>query len=255
MFNFLNKNKKSEPLNYELRKYFEQSFLWLNQEFASPLIKDRKILTPTQDSFAIKWDKTRDNAYSALEIISQNMQIQLSDLELNFYSNGLKEIDMGNNIIFLQNDKNYEEAAGLYYGKNKNGKYEIALDEALLENPLNLIATIGHELSHVKLLGEKEMDYTDEMLTDFTTVFFGLGIINANCCFEFIQQSDRWGYNKLGYLRYDEWAYSLALFAFAREEDSPEWKKYLGKTILKEFDKSLNYMISNEVEIFKLPNV
>jgi hypothetical protein len=103
----------------------------------------------------------------------------------------------------------------LYHNEKVDGKYSISLDEALLEKPESLIATIAHELSHVKLLGEKKLEQNDEMLTDFTTVFFGLGIFNANCAFQFYKQNDRWGYSNLGYLKIEEWAYALALFALA----------------------------------------
>jgi hypothetical protein len=49
-----------------------------------------------------------------------------------------------------------------------------------------------------------------------------------------------------------EWAYSLALFAYARNEDQPEWKQYLSQSIKSDFEKCLQYMIENEEEIFKL---
>ncbi|MBD8487337.1 hypothetical protein IFO69_01115 [Echinicola sp. CAU 1574] len=251
MFNFLKSNKKYEPLNWELRKYFENNFLWLLQEFPKPKIEDRKILTPTSEHFPIKWNKSKDNAFDAHRIICENMQIDPSKVELDFFDNGLKEIDMGTSMIFVESDPENPEAAGLFHHEKEDGKYSVSLDEALLAKPDHLIATIAHELAHVKLLGVKKLNQNDEMLTDFTTVFFGLGIFNANSAFQFYNQSDRWGYSNLGYLKTDEWAYALALFAFIRQEDDPEWKQYLSKTIKKDFDKCLRYMIDNEEEVFK----
>jgi len=251
MFNFLKSNKKYEPLDKELRKYFENNFLWLMQEFPEPKIEKRKILTPTTSDFPIKWNKSRENATEALKVICSNMQLDPNEIELDFYDNGLKEIDMGTSVVFIESDPDNPDAAGLYHHEKIDGKYSISLDEALLEKPDSLIATIAHELSHVKLLGEKKLQQNDEMLTDFTTVFFGLGIFNANCAFQFYNQTDRWGHSSLGYLKIDEWAYALALFAFIRHEDEPQWKQFLSKTIKYDFEKCLRYMIENEEEIFK----
>src|SRR5690554_1941141 len=184
MFNFLKSNKKYEPLDKELRKYFENNFLWLMQEFPEPKIEERRILTPTISDFPIQWNKSKDNAIEALKIICSNMYLDPNEIKVDYYDNGLKEINMGTSVIFLESDPENPEAAGLYHHEKVDGKYSISLDEALLERPDSLIATIAHELSHVKLLGEKKLDQNDEMLTDFTTVFFGLGIFNANCSFQ-----------------------------------------------------------------------
>ncbi|UCS94955.1 hypothetical protein KZP23_08070 [Echinicola marina] len=251
MFNFLKSNKKYVPLDKELRKYFENNFLWLMQEFPDPKIEERKILRPTTEDFPIQWNKSQENAFEALDIICGNMQIVPDMIALDFYDNGIKEINMGTSVIFMESDPDSLEAAGRYHHEKVNGKHLISLDQALLEKPDDLIATIAHELSHVKLLGEEKIDQNDEMLTDFTTVFFGLGIFNANTAFQFYNQTDRWGYSNFGYLKIDEWAYALALFAFVRHEDEPGWKQYLGKTIKKDFEKCLGYMIDNEEEIFK----
>ncbi len=251
MFNFLKSNKKYEPLDKYLRKYFENNLLWLMQEFPEPKIKERKILTPTIQDFPIDWNNSQNYAFDILKIICGNMQIDYNEIELDFYDNGIKEINMGTSVIFLESDPQNPEAAGLYHNEKVDDKFRISLDRALIKNPDNLIATIAHELAHVKLLGEKKMDQNDEKLTDFTTVFFGLGIFNANTAFQFYKQTDRWGYSNLGYLKIDEWAYALALFAFIRYEDEPQWKQYLSKTIKNDFEKCLRYMIDNEEDIFK----
>ncbi|MBI1184479.1 hypothetical protein GC194_09415 [bacterium] len=177
----------------------------------------------------------------------------MDEIELNFY-NSVKEINIGTSVVFMEADTENPEAAGFYHHEKVDGKYRISLDEALFERPYSLIATIAHELLHVKLLGEKKLEENDEMLTDFTTVFFGFGIFNANTSFQFYNQSDRWGYNNLGYMKTDEWAYALALYAFVRNEDEPEWKQYLNRTIKSDFDKCIRYMVDNENEMFNFEN-
>ncbi|MFM9984414.1 MAG: hypothetical protein ACKVOK_04230 [Flavobacteriales bacterium] len=185
MFHFLRSNKNYEPLSYELRKYFENNYLWLIQEFPTPEIENRRVLTPTIQDFPITWDRSQENAIESLHIICNNMQIEPAEIEIDFYTNSIKEINMGTSTLFLQPDPDYPEAAGLYHPEKVNGKFRISLDEALLQMPDHLIATIAHELAHVKLLGENKLEENDEMLTDFATVFFGLGIFNANAAFQF----------------------------------------------------------------------
>jgi hypothetical protein len=248
---FRKQNKSFEPLNYETRKYFENNIIWLTQEFPEPPIEERKIFTPTLADFPIEWDNSEESAKQALTIIAEHMQLDSQAIELYFFDNPAKEINMGMSSLFLENDPETKEAAGMYHHKNENGKYEISLDRANLSKPDALVATIAHELAHVKLLGEKGLEDNDEILTDLTTVFFGFGVFNANTAFQFSQENDRWGYSKMGYLKQEEWAYCLALVAFMRYEEKPEWSNYLNATIKKDFEKSLKYMLDNEQSIFQ----
>jgi hypothetical protein len=185
MFNFLKSNKKYEPLDKELRKCFEYNLLWLMEAFPDTKIEDRKILTPTASDFPIIWNRSRENAIEALIIICSNMNLNPNEIELDFYNNGIKEFNMGTSVIFTVSDPENPEAAGLYNHEMIDGKYSISLDEALLEKPESLIATIAHELSHVKLLGEKKLEQNDEMLTDFTTVFLVLVFLMQTARFSF----------------------------------------------------------------------
>jgi hypothetical protein len=252
MFNFFKSKKEFVPLNKEGREYFEQNMLWLKDEFPSPPVKNKKIFTPTQDDFPINWKDKKNCANDLLKILSEAMQININEIELDFYDNGVKEINMGASVMFINTEEDEEEASGLFLNKNDgNDKYLIALDESLLKVPDSLIAVMAHELAHVKLLGEKQLDENDELLTDLFTVFSGFGIFGANDSFHFSQSSDRWSFGKRGYLNIDEWAYSLALMAFMRDEKDPSWSHYISLPIKKDFQNSLTYIFKNQNEIFK----
>lgn len=251
MFGLFKSRKPLEPLDHERRKYFENNLLWLNQEFPEPPLHQRKIFTPTEQDFPIKWNHPEESARQALKIIAENMQLGCNEIELDFYDNGIKELNMGGSPIFLETDPETPEAAGLYHHKNDNGQYEISLSTEAIKRPDTLIATIAHELSHVKLLGQKGLEENDECLTDLATVFFGFGVFNANTAFQFYQASDRWGYSNLGYLKQEEWAYAIALLAFLRNEDEPAWSKYLNVTLKKDFERSLEYLVENEQFLFQ----
>lgn len=251
MFGKFKKKKKYEPLNYDDRKWFENNMLWLNQEFPDPKIEERKVFTPTKDSFPIVWDKSEKSAMKVLEIIAQAMNINTDEIDLEFYDANIKEINSGAAPIFIHQDETNTDSSGIFLEKNEFGKYTIAINKENLSSPDSLIATITHELSHVKLLGEQRIEENDEIITDLCTVFFGFGIFNANTSFQFHSSNDRWGYKQLGYMKIEEWAYALALFTFMRYEDAPEWSKYLNNTIKRDFDKALIYLIENKDEIFK----
>lgn len=252
MLNFLKPNKPQEPLTYEARKYFEHNFLWLCQTFPEPSIELRKVFTPIWDDLPVTWNKSQQNVREALEIICPHMQLDANSIELEFFSNGMTQLDAGANPLFLESDPRDFQAAGLYLHKNAAGKFVISIAINQLEDPTGLIATLVHELSHVKLLGEEHIDVNDEMLTDLATVVFGFGIFNANAAFTFNQQLDRWSTTRTGYLKLEEWAYALALFAFIRHEDEPSWASHISRSLKNDFDQSLQYMLRNEEEIFRL---
>ena len=54
-------------------------------------------------------------------------------------------------------------------------------------DPMALVATIGHELGHERLAGEGRVAgrADEEQLTDLLTVYFGLGVFNANAAFQY----------------------------------------------------------------------
>lgn len=250
MFNIFKSKKEFVPLNKDGREYFEQNILWLESEFPNPTIKDKKVFTPTQEDFPVNWKDKNNCVNEVLKILTDAMQININEIEIDFYDNGVKEINMGISVMFINTDE--KESSGIFLNKEKDDdKYLIALDKAILKNPDFLITVLTHELSHVKLLGEKQLEDNDELLTDLFTVFSGFGIFGANDAFQFSKSSDRWSYGKSGYLDIDEWAYSLALFAFMRDEKEPEWSKYLSLPVKKDFHNSLSYLFKNQNEIFK----
>jgi hypothetical protein len=67
------------------------------------------------------------------------------------------------------------------------------------------------------VLGENRIKINNEPLTDSTTVFFGLGLFNANEAFKTFKDFKSYGWSTQGYLSQTQWGYALALFAHIRE--------------------------------------
>jgi hypothetical protein len=119
-------------------------------------------------------------------------------------------------------------AAGHY---RRNGdRFVIAINQRQRRNPVALVATIAHELGHVRLLGEDRVTTTQrdqEQLTDLSTVFFGLGIFTANAAYEYSQDAHGWQTTHLGYLGEKLFGYALAYYAGLRVEETPAWANQL----------------------------
>jgi hypothetical protein len=83
-------------------------------------------------------------------------------------------------------------------------------------------------------------------MTDLLTVFYGLGVFNANSSFVFEQwtnsQFQGWRAGGAGYLTEEMFGYALGLYAYLRNESRPEWKAYLKTNIKSYLKSSLNYL-------------
>ena len=118
-----------------------------------------------------------------------------------------------------------------------------------MSDATQLVATVAHELGHVRLLGEGRVHsgYEDhESLTDLLTVFLGLGVFTANTVFSFRQWTDAfsqgWQTERRGYMTEEMFGYALALFAWVRGESNPAWSQHLGGSVSAYFKRGHKYL-------------
>jgi hypothetical protein len=255
MFKLFSKNEgNSCPIDVETRLWMEDAFMWLVNQFGIESIKSKSLLLPRPEDFPIQFDGSIDSMIKTAEILAGQMEISMNDVSLDTYEEGIHELGTGIlDSIFTEIDPNSKEelTSGLYFDKNELGKFDILIEKRNLTDPENLIATLAHEFSHIKLMGEKRIESNDESLTDLSTVVFGLGIFNANTAFRDYKNFHSWGHNSVGYLKQREWGYALALYAYFRSEHNPEWIKYLTPNIKLDFQKSLGFICLNTDKIFK----
>lgn len=253
MFGFFNKNNKCS-IEEERRQWFDKSFLWLINNFGEDYIKGKKIITPQKSDFPFEFVGDEENAYEIVDVLAPQMDIEPDDIEIEFYTEAeivLKTGNAANARVFLQQVENEKYSSGLYWGKREDGKFHIGLETKYLNHPEKMVATLAHELAHIKLLGEERIKKNNEPLTDLTTIVFGLGIFGANSAFQFINKSDSWGYSRSGYLTQMDWGYALALFAFLRKEKTPEWTEFLTLNVKSDFKQSERFIYENEEIILK----
>ncbi len=147
--------------------------------------------------------------------------------------------------------KKWNSTAGLYI--ENDDSYYIALNAMNLENPLALVATMAHELSHVHLLGHGRISSEvedHEPLTDLLTVFLGFGIFTANAVLHEVNWTrgnwSGWSMSTSGYLDMRTFGYALAKFALARNENPPAWIKELRLDVRDAFQKSCRYLTESK---------
>jgi hypothetical protein len=250
MFSFFKKKKIPCPVDENTRIWMENALIWLINQFGEEKILSIKTLVPSNEYFPIDFNGTEKVAYEILKIITVQMNISPADVRIDFYNEGLRQLQEGG--TFTLSTQQYEDegySAGQYFGKDSDGKFLIAVERTQLKEPEKLIATIAHELGHIKILGENRLKENDEHLTDLVTVFFGLGVFTANSSGRFNSGFDGWRYSKQGYLTQQEWGYALALYAHIRREDNPSWTNHLTKNIKSDFAKSKEYILQNKDKV------
>ncbi len=224
------------PVEDEKRIWIEKSFNFLLNTFGKSNTQARIVLTPTPKDFPIFYDGSEKSAFETLKIISKQMEVDFEKITLSFYDESIQRITEGN-------------PNGLYWSKGENDDCEIAIVRKLLDEPENLVATLAHEVAHIKLLGENRLEENDEPLTDLTTIFFGLGIFNANSAFQTFTDNQSYGWSTLGYLSQMDWGYALSLFALIRKESSPNWANHLCTNVKADFRQSQNFILNNRDKI------
>ncbi|HTJ12294.1 MAG TPA: hypothetical protein VL547_09725 [Dinghuibacter sp.] len=236
---------KGCPVNEIDRRWLESAIKLLLGFFGS----DRRVLIPHHTDFPIQYDRSDQSANKTMRIVAGQMEVDPDSIQVQFFEDEKRKLDAGSffgDEVFLEGGK---YALGHYGGQTVEGQYEIWLNRSLLTQPESMVATLAHEIAHIKLLGEERMDKTDEHLTDLTTVVFGLGVFNANAAFQIIKTATSHGWRKKGYLTQMQWGYALALFAHVRHEQTPAWIDHLTRSIKKDFLQAQGFIRDNPEKI------
>ncbi|WP_299892483.1 hypothetical protein [uncultured Lacinutrix sp.] len=174
------------------------------------------------------------------------MNIQDADIKLEFFSDSPIEMADGTILTTPANiNGSWESASGTY--QQTENETIISIERGQLKNPISLIATISHELSHQILLGENRIEENDEFLTDFTAIAYGFGIFIGNSRFQFTSQGFGWQSSSQGYLPEQIIAYAMAWLSKERNEEI-DFSQYLNKSMKKYFEQSFEYLTEQKTE-------
>jgi hypothetical protein len=87
--------------------------------------------------------------------------------------------------------------------------------------------------------------FDNELLTDLTVVFHGLGIFLANSHRHYASLDTYWPETKVRkpeYMTYPMFGYALAHSAWFRQERKPTWMKHLGMDARSAFKQGVRYL-------------
>ena len=166
------------PVDMAAKTWIEQRLQWLDGQFPQSAFNDKPMVLPTAQFFPDPYDGSEAGSAGAmLDRVCDYMGVAPGLVELELAA------DSGKNLWLVNESGQYlpPHPAGTY--SEGREKFRIRVHEAGLDNAVGLVGTMAHELAHVLLLGESRIShdaYDNELLTDLTVVFHGLGIFLAN---------------------------------------------------------------------------
>lgn len=215
------------PIDSALVEWIDEKLCWIAANLVDPLKKP----IVTMDDYA-DWDYMAD----------------LEDAEFVFSrTREIMDIDPQSNIslYFMQS----ELAEGQYH--IDFDQHYIGIEIRMLWQPLWLVDVMAHELSHYRLVGQRQdAPEFDELLTDLLVVAYGFGLLKGNESF-ISQQSGgiqgsrsylQWQVGRRGYLPREMIAFALALIEYRRSGGLPEWYKDIKPGWRTVFKQSMDYI-------------
>jgi uncharacterized membrane protein YhaH (DUF805 family) len=227
------------------KTWVEVNMLWLKTQFSVTPLR-QATLVPGCDTLPDAWHGSGEEGVELVHRLCAYMGVNPGRIAVAYYSEayeaGMQRVPLYEGL--------HQGAAGLFIDPSgSEGRFLLALEAAGLARPEALVATICHELGHVRLLGERRLTHDDadhESRTDLLTVYFGAGIFTANSVFRFQQWQDAnysyWQTSSMGYLSEPVLAYALAAYAWMRGEPAPAWARHLRSNITPYFEEDLYFL-------------
>lgn len=124
----------------------------------------------------------------------------------------------------------------------------ITYDPGMLDNPIQLITTLVHELSHYLLLSQPSEppggSDLEELATDLASVHLGFGLFGANAAFNFSASNQGWSTSRSGYLSEATWCFANALFMELCDVEPSIYTGYVKSSVASQIAKNRSYLQS-----------
>ena len=242
--------KPKLPVSETAREVIDRSLGWFTEVWGPVTLREIPVVLPTPEFFPAPWQESEAHARAVFERVCGYMRVDPARVHLELFREEDPLAEVRSLLPHWQGSSS--GAAGLYQERSSaEGETALAItiEWTKMADPVGFIATAAHELGHVLLLGDRRLHRDAEHvepMTDLTTVFWGLGIFNANACFQFHQFSDgqRSGheFRRLGYLSQEAWGYALARWAVMRGDRRPAWSRYLSRDVSHYMQQSLKVL-------------
>jgi hypothetical protein len=224
------------------RAWIERSLDWLVAQFGRvALFGD--VFTPTDEYFPGVYTGSPADVEAVVRRLCLRMGVDRAAIAVEYDADGPAAELAGH--VPLHTDRS--AAAGHF--RVQDGRAVVTIREDLAARPMALVATVAHELGHVRLLAEGRVDpgaRDHEPLTDLCALYFGFGIFGANAAFDYARRAHgEYTYtstSRLGYLTEPMYGYALARYAWLRGEPAPAWARHLDTNPRAVFRQGLRYL-------------
>lgn len=230
------------PVDDAAKRWIESRLLWLADEFGRDIFTTEPLILPTNEFFPDPVDGSDASVRNLLNQVCRLMDVDHSRVALNLFTN--------TKPVWLVNE------TGKYLPTGAEGLYDeqehetvIHIESSDIMNLSALIGTMAHELSHLKLMGERRVhgdEFDNELLTDLTAVFLGFGIFMGNTPRNWDSQYSLWPGTELKrpeYMTLPMYAYALAHIAWHRAEKKPPWYSFLSFELKPCFRQGVRYLM------------
>jgi hypothetical protein len=231
------RSKPECPVDPAMRQWVDTRWAWLEHQFGLERLRKARVVLPRPEFYPDAFNGTEEDARRMLDRTCGYMEIDPATVELSLYED--------RNPVYEGEWRH--GTAGLYHPEG--GKFRIWVEVGNLNDPLAMVGTMAHELSHVHLLGHERIseDTQDhEPLTDLLTVYFGMGIFTANSVIReqywHAGQVSGWSMGRRGYLGMPVYGYAFARFARARGEEGAPWAQELRLDVRSAFRQAMRFL-------------
>ena len=214
------------PVDEPSRRWLDEQLAWLARAFDGEGSVERDLILPTTDHFPDPYDGSPDAARTLFDRVCGYMDVEPDRARL-------AVIDETRGPALINRDGDLmPTAAGLY--EEGADRATIHLDRSAFGRPMDLVATMAHELAHLRLMGEGRVDpdrFDNELLTDLTATWLGFGVFLANTPRgDWKAIAGTWPGTALRrpeYMTGPMYALALARIAGLRFEERPAWAAHL----------------------------
>ncbi|WP_194776557.1 hypothetical protein [Pararhodonellum marinum] len=243
--------KLKPTVTEEDKQWIEDVFIWFEEEYGRVYLKNVPVILPTKEFFPFDFKGNQSDVHEITKLICQYLEIKGVDIELHFFND--HQIKFSGGLVTAQEieGSKYSNRNTLgTFSENGVNRFSIGIENQLLLDPVRLVATIAHELSHLVLLGEGRIEENDEELTDLNIIAMGFGVFKANSIFSFSQwqgtSHQGWEASRIGYIPEEMATYALALMANYQEHMDLSWSAHLNTSCKNMFERNLKFIQKNK---------
>jgi hypothetical protein len=237
------------PLTVDDEEWQLETWRWLLEQLGGlEDLQAQPLVLPTRDFFPKTDAKGHARAEHVLATIKELMGLQEWHCELVAQSRApdAKVSD----VAYLKFDNDKQNPGGTF-GIEGN-EVVITYDPGLIDDPVGLVATLAHELSHYLLSAKSAPPggwENHEFCTDLCVVYSGFGLFGAATAFRYFAGAQSWGYSKAGYLTQPEWTFALAVYFSLRGQPIADAKPWLPSHLYSGVMKAAKYLASQPAKL------